>query len=77
MVNMVMAYVWQSTFTFWQQMPQTILAALVGRPLSVVIAKPYFPLDAIITDFSAFGTDGTRLDLEIPTTPLPDHCTHV
>ena len=67
----------QGTFTFWQQMPQTILAALVGRPLSVMIAKPYFPLDAIIMDFSAFGTDGTRLDLEIPTTPLPDHCTHV
>lgn len=70
-------YVWQSTFTFWQQMPQTVLAALVGRPLSVVIAKPYFPLDAIIMDFSVFGTGGARLDLEIPTTPLPDHCSHV
>lgn len=70
-------YVRQSKFTFWQQMPQTVLVALVGRPLSVLLAKPYFPLDAIITDFSAFGTGGARLDLEIPTTPLPDHCTHV
>ena len=72
------AYIWDGSFTFWERLgEEEEQAALIGRPLSTVIDRPYFPGDAIIRSVGHFGNDGTRMDLEIPTSTLPDVGMHV
>lgn len=64
-------YLAEGAFTFWQRLPETMRAALIGRPLTAVIERPYYPAGAIITAVHDFSTDGTRVDLKVPTLPLP------
>ena len=66
------AYIWEGSFTFWKRLVEEEQAALIGRRLSTVVDRPYFPGDAIISGVGHFGNDGTRIDLEIPTSALPD-----
>ena len=66
------AYVWEASFTFAGKLPAIISTALVGRALSTLVDRPYLPVDAIITAVEDWGDGGTRVDLTIPTEPLPD-----
>ena len=63
-------YLTEGSFTFWQRPPETVRTALIGRPLTAVIERPYYPPGAVITDVHDFSTDGTRVDLKVPTSPL-------
>lgn len=63
-------YLTEGSFTFWQWPPEAMRAVLIGRPLTAIIERPYYPAGAIITAVHDFSTDGTRVDLEVPTRPI-------
>jgi len=66
------AYASDSIFHVEERLAESLLQSLAGSPLSTVIDRPYFPLDAIITDAWESGETGTNMALEIPTSAFTD-----
>jgi hypothetical protein len=63
-------YLTGGAFIFSEQLPETYLASLVGKPLKSLVEGPCYPTDAKITAVRESNALGTWLDLDIERLPL-------